>query len=147
VSAVWVFDVDGTLIGSVRSDMLRPGAAALLDELAARGATCVLWSAGGADYARRVAVTHGLADRVDGYYAKPDRRGDTRYGVDHFASHHRPAVFVDDSPGDLPDGATVVAVPQFIGGNPADRALVDLLDGLRAEPSRPAPDHSPRVAT
>jgi hypothetical protein len=54
----------------------------------------------------------------------------TRYVVDHFDLAHRPDVFVDDSPADLPLDARVVSVPQFIGGNTADRALFDVLDAL-----------------
>ena len=127
---VWAFDLDGTLIGSVRSERLRPGAAELLDALAGHGVECILWSAGGADYARRRAGEHGLADRFVEYYAKAMRDHSTRYVVDHFDIAHRPDVFVDDSPIDLPIHARVVPVPQFIGGNTADRALFDVIDAL-----------------
>ncbi len=127
---VWAFDLDGTLIGSVRSEQLRPGAAELLDALSGRGVKCVLWSAGGADYARRKAGAHGLDDRFVEYYPKAVRDPSTRYVVDHFDLAHRPDVFVDDSPVDLPLDARVVPVPQFIGGNTNDRALFDVLDAL-----------------
>jgi phosphoserine phosphatase len=130
--AVWAFDVDGTLIGSVRSDVTRPGAGALLDELCRRSVTCVLWSAGGEEYARRMARSHGLDQAIAAYYAKRDRDALSRYVVDHFADHHRPDVFVDDAPRDVPGDATVVPVPQFIGGNAADRVLWGLLAELRA---------------
>ncbi len=90
----------------------------------------MLWSAGGADYARRKAGDHGLGDRFVEYYAKAVRDPSMRYVVDHFDRSHRPDVFVDDSPVDLPLGARVVPVPQFIGGNIADRALFDVLDSL-----------------
>jgi NLI interacting factor-like phosphatase len=130
---VWAFDVDGTLIGSIRSDRLRPGAGDLLTDVAGRIAVIVLWSAGGAEYARRMADRHGLADFVDAYYAK-DRRGvDGRYVVDHFASTHRPTIFVDDAPGDLPLGAQVVSVPQFFGSNASDVALYAVLATLQRE--------------
>jgi long-chain acyl-CoA synthetase len=128
----WVFDLDGTLIGSVRSDQLRPGTSALLDALAAQGIDCVLWSAGGADYARDKAREHGIEDRFVAFYAKASRDASARYTVDHFGDVHRPDVFVDDSPIDLPLDGNVVSVPQFIGGNASDRALLDVLGLLAA---------------
>jgi phosphoglycolate phosphatase-like HAD superfamily hydrolase len=134
----WTFDVDGTLIGSVRSDRLRPGAVELLEGLTRRGAVIVLWSAGGDDYARRKACEHGIDRFFDAFYAKANRDARGRYTVDHFAPEHRPNVFVDDSPidlpvdslVDLPVGARVVAVAQFIGGNAADRELFEVLGQL-----------------
>ena len=141
--AVWAFDVDGTLVGSIRSEVLRPGARELLQVLRARDVRCVLWSVGGKDYARRVAAQHGIDHFFDGIYAKGDRGVDGRYLVDHFAPGHVPVVFVDDSPIDLPVSARAIAVPQFIGNNPADAALADLrakLDehALDADPGRAA---------
>ena len=129
---VWAFDLDGTLIGSVRSDVLRPHAVTLLHELARREVTCVLWSAGGSAYARRHAIAHGIETSFAAFYGKVERDDHRRYVTDHFAPAHLPLIFVDDAPQDIPLGATVIAVPQFIGGNPADSALVPLIDGLRA---------------
>jgi phosphoglycolate phosphatase-like HAD superfamily hydrolase len=125
---VWAFDLDGTLIGSIRNDRLRPGARELLVALAERGVTCVLWSAGGAAYAERKAREHGIADAFVAFYAKAERDLDQRYRIDHFAPEHRPDVFVDDSPRDVTSGARVIRVPQFMGGNDADRSLRDLLE-------------------
>lgn len=133
--AVWAFDVDGTLIGSVRSDVLRPGAVALLDALIRRGVTCVLWSAGGEDYARRMSAAHGLERMVAGYYTKHRHASASAYGVDHFAVAHRPHVFVDDAPADLPVDALILAVPQFIGGNVADRVLWEIVEQLHRGPT------------
>ena len=124
---VWVFDLDGTLIGSIRSDRLRPGAAALLSTLRARGATCVLWSAGGVEYATRQAGAHAIDHHFAAVYAKLDRGLDGRYRVDHFEPAHRPTVFVDDVPDDLPIDAEVAVVGQFFGGNAGDRQLDRLL--------------------
>lgn len=126
----WAFDVDGTLIGSIRSDRLRPGAVELLAALSDRGLTLVLWSAGGAAYAERMAHAHGIAHYFTAFYAKAERGPDARYLVDHLSEGHRPQVFVDDSPIDLPSGAAIVEVPQFLGGNPADQALWELLADL-----------------
>ncbi|MET0715016.1 MAG: NIF family HAD-type phosphatase, partial [Mycetocola sp.] len=134
---VWAFDVDGTLIGSIRSDRTRPGARELLEELDRRGVVVVLWSAGGDEYAQRVAVRHGLDDIVAGFYGKDERGPDGRYLIDHFADDHRPLVFVDDVPGDLPRDACIVGVPQFFGSNTADASLRDVRAGLDELSERP----------
>ena len=127
---VWAFDLDGTLIGSVRVDVLRPHAVELLSRLVDGGATCVLWSAGGAEYARRQAERHGIADFFSAFYDKDGRDEAARYTVDHFAADHRPHVFVDDSPRDVPDAFEIIAVPQFIGGNPSDGGLCAILERI-----------------
>lgn len=129
---MWAFDVDGTLIGSIRSDVLRPGASELLAALAAAGARCVLWSAGGADYARRMAMRHGLEGHFVAFYDKDVRDPNGKYVVDHFRPEHRPHVFVDDSTIDLCDdaGTIAIAVAQFIGNNPSDTGLVSLLQSF-----------------
>lgn len=130
VGAVWAFDVDGTLIGSIRSDVLRPGAVDLLTALGRAGARCVLWSAGGADYARRMAARHGIEDHFVAFYEKDVRDADGKYVVDHFELEHLPQVLVDDSTIDLREDICAIAVPQFIGGNPADTGLIDVLRSL-----------------
>lgn len=124
--AVWAFDVDGTLIGSVRSDVARPGAVDLLVALSLRGVNCVLWSAGGERYAERIAASHGFP--VVASYAKRSRDDAGRYVTDHFPSHHRPDLFVDDVPSDIPRGGECISVSQFIGGNLADRVLRSIVD-------------------
>jgi phosphoglycolate phosphatase-like HAD superfamily hydrolase len=126
----WAFDVDGTLIGSIRSDVLRPGATDLLERLRHRGITCVLWSAGGGQYARRMATLHGIESLFEAFYSKGERDARGRYTTDRLAARHRPDVFVDDMPVDLPVGATVVTVAQFLGSNQADRALWEVMDRL-----------------
>jgi hypothetical protein len=88
----------------------------------------VLWSAGGAAYAERKAREHGIADAFVAFYDKAGRDRDQRYLVDHFEPEHLPDVFVDDSPRDVTAGARVIRVPQFMGGNDADRSLRDLLE-------------------
>jgi long-chain acyl-CoA synthetase len=129
-AVTWAFDVDGTLIGSIRSDRLRPGAADLLARLVERGVAIVLWSAGGAGYARDMADHHGIGHYFAGFYAKQDRDEHKRYSVDHFAAEHHPIVFVDDSVIDLPLGSRMVEVSQFLGSNDADEALVRLAANL-----------------
>lgn len=125
---VWVFDVDGTLVGSVTPAALRPGARELLAELRARGASTVVWSAGGADYARETMASHGLEDYFDGFYGKERRDAQRRWDTGHFPAHHAPTTFVDDTPEDLPSGARIVPVAPFIGANPSDRWLVSVLE-------------------
>lgn len=139
VGPTWAFDVDGTLIGSIRSDRLRPGAPELLGALVERGVTCVLWSAGGSDYAARKAEQHGIACYVAATYAKERRDSHGRYVVDHFDPAHRPDVFVDDVTDDMPLGATVIAVSQFLGGNSADAALERVHDELARHLGASAP--------
>lgn len=129
--AVWLFDVDGTLIGSVRSDTLRPGAMELLDRLRDAGATLVLWSAGGADYARNMLAQFHLDHYFAAFYSK-DRRGpDGRYMVDHLRPEHRPGTLVDDYAGDVPTAPRVIGVSQFLGGNPHDQGLNGALEIAR----------------
>lgn len=119
---VWVFDVDGTLVDSLTGSSLRPGAEALLRRLREQGHRVLLWSAGGADYARRRAEEQGLAALFDGFHAKVDRDTHGRYLPD-FLDGALAAVFVDDRPEDMPVGAAVVAVSPYLAANPHDRAL------------------------
>jgi phosphoglycolate phosphatase-like HAD superfamily hydrolase len=123
---VWVFDVDGTLVDSLTGTALRPGAEALLQLLRDRGHGLLLWSAGGADYARRRAEAHGLARHFDGFHGKDVRGPDGRY-VPGFLDGERRPVFVDDRPEDMPAGAEVVAVSPYLSANPHDRVLERVL--------------------
>ena len=123
MGGVWLFDVDGTLIGSIRSGVLRPRVVELFDLLRRNGETIVVWSAGGADYARRKLDRFDLTGHVAGFYDK-DRRGrDGRYLVSHLPPHHRPGTCVDDFSGEVPLESRIVRVPQFFGGNSADNGL------------------------
>lgn len=133
--AVWVFDVDGTLIGSIRSDRLRPGAAELLETLSRNGTTVVVWSAGGAEYAERMLSQFGLQHHVAAFYHKETRGPDGRYLIDHLPREHRPGTLVDDYPDDVPANVRVIAVRQFLGGNPADRGLAEALELARSRGS------------
>lgn len=129
--AVWLFDVDGTLIGSVRSDVLRPGAIELLGRLRDAGVTPVLWSAGGAEYAKNMLAQFRIDHCFAAFYSK-DRRGpDGRYLVDHLLPEHRPGTLVDDYPGDVPNQPRAIGVPQFLGGNPHDTGLGRALEIAR----------------
>lgn len=129
---VWVFDVDGTLIGSIRSDRLRPGAQELLETLTACGRTVVVWSAGGAEYAERMLEQFGLEHHVSAFYHKDTRGPDGRYLVDHMRPEHRPGTLVDDYPHEVSDRCRVIGVRQFLGGNLSDRGLEPALAMARA---------------
>lgn len=126
--STWVFDVDGCLIDSLTSTSLRPGARELLAHLRDRACTVLLWSAGGAEYARERASAHAIAALFDGFHAKDGRDGDGRYRIDALPLGAGAAVFVDDRPEDLPDGVVVVAVSPYLSHTPHDRGLRRALD-------------------
>jgi hypothetical protein len=134
--AVWLFDVDGTLIGSVRSDRLRPGAIELLKQLRANGTACVVWSAGGAEYAQRMLARFDALQYFCCFYSKEERGKDRRYLIDHILPEHRPGTFVDDYPQDVPELGRVIAVPQFLGGNDRDKGLAEALRIAEAAPTQ-----------
>jgi hypothetical protein len=129
--SIWAFDIDGTVIGAIRSYVLRPGTIEIFQAINASGARVVLWSAGGSEYAERMAANHGIIDHVHGFFEKPDRNGAAHYSVDHIPEPLRPTVFVDDSPGDLPPHWDVIAVDPFMGSNPHDRGLDTVRTRLR----------------
>jgi phosphoserine phosphatase len=123
----WIFDVDGCLIDSLTGSSLRPGARDLLTHLQTRGCAVLVWSAGGADYARQRCVEQGVEHLVDGVHAKDGRDVDGRYRTDAFLGALDEAVFVDDRPEDLPVAARVVAVSPYLVDDPHDRGLDQVL--------------------
>jgi hypothetical protein len=133
---VWVFDVDGTLVGSVLSDRLRPGVAELLALLQASRTTLVAWSAGGADYACRMLTQFALDRHFCAYYDKASRGADGRYLLDHLDPAHRPGTLVDDFPDEVPEAPRVIRVRQFLGSNPNDTGLTDAIRIARERLSR-----------
>jgi len=123
MTVTWVFDVDGCLIDSLTGTSLRPGTATLLDSLREHGNAVVLWSAGGADYARGRASEHGIDALVDAFHSKSARDADGRYVTAAFLERLDAAIFVDDRPEDLPIGATIVAVSPYLSDDRYDRGL------------------------
>jgi long-chain acyl-CoA synthetase len=119
----WVFDVDGCLIDSLTGTSLRPGARAVLEHLARRGHHIMLWSAGGAAYARARAEEFGLDHLVSGCFAKDGRDSDGCYLTAHLPLHPDRSVFVDDHPEDLPRTLNVLAVSPYLSDDPHDRGL------------------------
>ncbi|WP_395109901.1 AMP-binding protein [Actinomadura sp. SCN-SB] len=137
-SRAWLFDVDGTLLDSVTGTSLRPLARELLSGLRERGVPVLLWSAGGADYARRRAEGAGIAGLVTAFHVKAERDGQDRWILPVLPPEHVPAVLVDDQPDEVPPVGRVLGVPPYIGPNPRDTALAALLR-LLPEPDRKDP--------
>ena len=131
---MWVFDVDGCLIDSLTGTSVRPGAVELLTTLRERGCELVLWSAGGANYARHRAGEHGLAGFFDAFHDKEGRDAAGRYVTDALCADLASAVFVDDHPEDIPVGAEVVAVSPYLVHNPHDRALAVVANDVARRP-------------
>lgn len=132
----WAFDVDGCLLDSLSASSVRPLVVEVLNHLRAIGIPVVVWSAGGADYARRVLTRAGLAHLIDGFYDKV-RGPDGRWTLDAFAADHRPATCVDDQPDGLPPGVRVLAVRSYLAHNPHNRGFAEVLRVVRSQPCPP----------
>ncbi len=124
----WVFDVDGCLIDSITGSSLRPLAREVIESLRSRDIAVVLWSAGGADYseqrARQFEIDHLFAE----FHGKKERDGNGRWRIDHLSTVHRPRVFVDDRPEELPDHVEVIGVSPYLGESRHDRGLSGVLE-------------------
>jgi len=128
----WVFDVDGCLVDSQTGASLRPLARHLLEFLREQQMPAVLWSAGGADYARRRAQGVGIHSLVAEFYSKVTRGPDGRWRIDHLSSLYLPAMFVDDRGDELPLSARSIVVSPYIAENPHDRGLESAVALARA---------------
>jgi long-chain acyl-CoA synthetase len=126
-AAVWAFDVDACLVDSITGTSLRPLARPVLESLRAQGATVVLWSAGGGEYAQRRAVAVGIDDLVHACYDKDGRGADGRWTTAHLPEEHRPDVCVDDRPEEIPSDVDSIGVSPYLAPNPHDVGLADLL--------------------
>jgi phosphoglycolate phosphatase-like HAD superfamily hydrolase len=133
--AVWVFDVDGCLIDSLTGSSVRPGTHQLLEDLREQGCEVLLWSAGGADYARERAEEHGFDHLVDAFHDKDGRDEAGRYTTTAFTEDLAGVVFVDDRPEDMPVGADIIAVFPYLVTNPHDRGLSAAVRRLEAQRS------------
>jgi hypothetical protein len=129
-SAVWAFDVDGCLVDSLTGTSLRPGALQVLSLLRDRGATVLLWSAGGRDHAASRAAALGFAHLVHAVYAKEQRGPDGRWSTASLPPEHQPDVFVDDWPDEAPATGRLVPVPPYLAPGGHDRGLAPLLAEL-----------------
>jgi long-chain acyl-CoA synthetase len=131
VANAWAFDLDGCLVDALSATSVRPLVPEVLAHLRAAAIPVVVWSAGGADYARRVLTRAGVDHLVDGYYDKV-RGPDGRWRFDAFAADHRPVTCVDDDPAGVPDGVRVVPVPPYLSANPHNRGFEAAWDAARA---------------
>jgi long-chain acyl-CoA synthetase len=119
----WVFDVDGCLVDSLSGRSLRPGGRRLLVHLSNGGRRVLLWSAGGASYARLRAEQFSLENLVSGYYGKDGRDGSGFYLTVHLGLEVGSAVFVDDRPEDLDPVDEVISVSPYLSEDRHDRGL------------------------
>ena len=129
-ATTWLFDLDGCLVDSMGGTILRPFARQLLEALTTRGVTVRIWSAGGDDYAVRVAERVGIADLVAGFHTKVRQPAGT-WALPEAVDDHV-VVCVDDQPDGVPEDVTTIGVFPFIGARPHDRAFARLLDDLAA---------------
>jgi long-chain acyl-CoA synthetase len=119
----WVFDVDGCLVDAMTGTSLRPGVREVLASLRASGHALLLWSAGGADYARQRARQHEIDHFFDDCFGKDARDGAGYYVVTHLRPDVSCLVFVDDQPGEITPSVERIAVSSYIGADRNDREL------------------------
>lgn len=136
----WVFDVDGCLVDEITGSTLRPLATDVFEALERTGVDIVVWSAGGADYARRRLAQFGLEDRVASFHGKLVRTSGGHWSTVEISARRRPRLFVDDRPGDLAPDVPVLAVPPYLGGSRHDRGLRAVLEAAQASAQPVSPD-------
>lgn len=90
----------------------------------------MLWSAGGADYAARHVIRHGLSALVDATYAKAERDHLGYWSIGEIEQHHRPELFIDDCPEELRTDRPKARVRPYLFHDPHDRGLHHLFDQL-----------------
>lgn len=115
--------MDGCLVDSMTGTSLRPGAREALARLVACGHVLVLWSAGGAKYARQRAVEHQIDHLFSEFHGKEQRDDSGCYSVSHLPEDVSRLVFVDDHPEDLPPSCAGMALSSYIVANPADSEM------------------------
>ena len=125
---VWCFDLDGCLVDSLAATHLRPHADVLLAGLVERGAEVRIWSAGGADYAERVAHRVGIADWITSYHDKD--RGPSGFWDPPPVPDGHALVCIDDQPDGEPPHVETIAVFPYLGRSPHDSALRRITDEL-----------------
>jgi hypothetical protein len=118
-----VFDVDGCVIDSLTGSSVRPRDVELFGFLRERGATVVLWSAGGEEYARARACQLGVEGLVDSFHTKDARDPDGRRTVDHLGITLDASTFVDDRDDEISPAYRAVIVSPYLAPDPHDRGL------------------------
>jgi NLI interacting factor-like phosphatase len=126
----WLFDLDGCLVDSFDGTSLRPLARELLEALRARGHGVDIWSAGGHEYAERVATRVGIRDLIGNFWTKD--RGVTGKWTLPLALNDFRVVCVDDQPDGVPTEVEKISVFPYLGPNPHDQVLRKLLDRVQS---------------
>ena len=124
----WVFDVDATIIDGMSGKVLRPLVRETFSSLADRGRVVVLWSAGGAEYAHRKAVDHGLTSDVAACFGKDRRSADGAFDATAITDRYAVECFVDDLGADPPTSQLSMRVRPYLGGSMHDDGLRPVLD-------------------
>jgi len=132
VGRPWLFDVDGCLVDLTSATTARPMAAEILAALAGAGVPVIIWSAGGADYARRAMERVGLdSDRLR--YEEKVRGADGRWALGFLSEDEEPVVCVDDDLSGVPVGVRAIGVRPFIGPMERDSGLAAVLSTAQGE--------------
>lgn len=118
--------MDACLIDALTGSSLRPGTVEILSTLRAKCNRLLLWSAGGADYARRRAEQHGIASFFAECLGKDRRDSEGYYEISHLGAPDSLLIFVDDQPGDIPPKARRVPVAPYLRPDDGDHALKEL---------------------
>ena len=122
---IWFFDLDGCLVDSMAATDLRPHAEELLVALVARGIEVRIWSAGGGEYAERVATRLGIDGPVTSFHDK--ERGSEGRWILPAVPDGANVTCVDDQPEGVPGEVTTIAVFPYLSRRRRDRALAELL--------------------
>jgi phosphoglycolate phosphatase-like HAD superfamily hydrolase len=131
----WLFDLDGCLVDSFDGTSLRPLARELIETLLQQGHSVDIWSAGGAEYAERVARRVGISHLIGTFWTK-DRGSSGKWTLPQDLTG-RQIVCVDDQPDGVPLGVEKIAVFPYLGPNPHDQVLRKLLDRAASSSVRP----------
>ena len=125
--ALWLFDIDGTLVDSFDAQHLRPLVLELFATIQSSGAAIGVWSAGGIAHAEHVAQRHGLTPAITHFFEK-SIHADGYWAVHPDALRdYSPIVCVDDQPSRLPSTVEAIRVFPYLRPNPHDRALAPAL--------------------
>jgi hypothetical protein len=123
---LWLFDLDGCLVDSFDGTNLRPLARELLEALLRQGHGVDIWSAGGAEYAERVATRVAIDHLIGSFWTK-ERGPSGKWSLPQELAGLR-VVCVDDQPDGVPQGVEKIAVFPYLGPNPHDQVFRKLLD-------------------
>ncbi len=120
------------MVDSFDGKSLRPLARELLVALRQKGCGIDIWSAGGAEYAERVAQRVGIRDLVGTFWTK-DRGANGKWTLPLELAEIT-VVCVDDQPDGVPSNVESIGVFPYLGANPYDQVLRKLLDRARIVP-------------